>query len=170
MRRSPLRRPAHLAALAAAVLLAACATPPTVSPEQATSPADERMMAHPSEAPARLRPMPVRPLDVQADCRFKDEAGYAAAAMLDISHSDVKAFSARVDVPRRGSCRFDGAFTQTRRLPSVELKAKDGCTVNIWEQGDKVTVGFADCAGRCSRGTFDYVWPIIVDRSSGECH
>ena len=61
-------------------------------------------------------------------------------------------------------------MTQTRRLPSVELRAQDGCTVNIWEQGTLVTVGFTNCALRCKRGSFDYVWPIIVDRTSGECH
>ncbi len=151
-------------AAAAAGLLASCATPPW----QAPGPAESE--TRPSERPGRLKPMPVRPLDVQADCRFRDETGYSATAVLDISHSDVKRFSATVDIPRRGSCRFDGPFTQTRRMPSVELRAKDGCTVNIWEQGNQVTVGFSDCARRCSRGTFDYVWPIIVDRTSGQCH
>ncbi len=114
--------------------------------------------------------MPVRPLNVKANCRFRDEAGYAASTALNIEESEVKAFSATVDVPHRGSCRFDGPFTQTRRLPSVELRAQDGCTVNIWEQGTQVTVGFSNCARRCKRGTFDYVWPIIIDRTSDECH
>lgn len=145
-------------------LLTSCGVLPPAPP---SAPPD---VARPSEAPGRLKPMPVRPLDVKASCRFRDEAGYAATAVLDISHAEVKAFSATVDIPRRGSCRFDGPFTQTRRLPSVELRAQDGCTVNIWEQGQQVTVGFSNCARRCSRGTFDYVWPIIVDRASGECH
>ena len=144
----------------AAVLLASCSVFPPAPPADSGS----------GEAPGRLKPMPVRPLDVKADCRFRDEAGYSASAMLDISQAEVKAFSATVDIPRRGSCRFDGPFTQTRRLPSVELRAQDGCTVNIWEQGQQVTVGFSNCARRCSRGTFDYVWPIIVDRASGQCH
>ena len=152
-----------LAALALGVL-ASCATPPSVPPSESAA------ETHPSTAPGRLKPMVVRPLDVKANCRFRDEAGYAASAVLDIEQSEVKAFSATVDVPRRGSCRFDGPFTQTRHLPSVELRARDGCTVSIWEQGQQVTVGFSNCARRCSRGTFDYVWPIIVDRTSGECH
>ena len=152
-----------LAALALSVL-ASCATPPSLQPSESVE------EEHPSTAPGRLKPMVVRPLDIKANCRFRDEAGYAASAVLDIEQSEVKAFSATVDVPHRGSCRFDGAFTQTRRLPSVELRAQDGCTVNIWEQGAQVTVGFSNCARRCKRGTLDYVWPIIVDRTSGECH
>ena len=152
-----------LAALALSVL-ASCATPPSLQPSESVE------EEHPSTAPGRLKPMVVRPLDIKANCRFRDEAGYAASAVLDIEQSEVKAFSATVDVPHRGSCRFDGAFTQTRRLPSVELRAQDGCTVNIWEQGAQVTVGFSNSARRCKRGSFDYVWPIIVDRTSGECH
>ena len=152
-----------LAALALSVL-ASCATPPSLQPSESVE------EEHPSTAPGRLKPMVVRPLDIKANCRFRDEAGYAASAVLDIEQSEVKAFSATVDVAHRGSCRFGGAFTQTRRLPSVELRAQDGCTVNIWEQGAQVTVGFSNCARRCKRGTFDYIWPIIVDRTSGECH
>ena len=152
-----------LAALAAG-LLASCASPPSAPPSE---PAEQ---APSSAAPGRLKPMPLRPLDIKANCRFSDEAGYAATAMLDISQSEIKAFSATVDIPRRGSCRFDGPFAQTRRTPNVELRAQDGCTINIWEQGQQVTIGFSDCTRRCTRGTFDYVWPIIVDRASGECH
>ena len=83
---------------------------------------------------------------------------------------DQAPYPASPNRPRRGSCRFDGPFKQTRRLPSVQLAAADGCTVNIWEQGPQVTVGFDNCASRCTRGTFDYVYPIIVDRDSGQCH
>lgn len=167
--RNSLRR-ASLGA-SAAVLLGACASPPAPPPPVAgarTIP--DAWLERPSAAAGRLKPMPVRPFDVSTDCRFRDEAGYLTVVRLDIAQSDVRAFSAAVDIPRRGSCRFDGPFTQTRRLPSVQLSASDGCTVNIWEQGEAVTVGFANCAGRCTRGAFDYVWPIIVDRSNGQCH
>lgn len=151
---------------AAVALIAACATPPA-PPEAVAVPE----AARPSERPGRLKPMPVRPLNVQADCRFKDEVGYSASARLDVSYSEVRSFAATVDVPRRGSCRFDLAdFQQVRTQPHVELKARDGCVVRMWEQGDQVTVAFAQCASRCDRGTFDYVWPILVDRPSGRCN
>lgn len=159
----------RLAALAATLLVAACATPPAPAPGPGAA-VPAAPSATPGEVGGRLKPMPIRPLDIQAECRFKDEVGYTATAMLDISHAEVNAFGASVDVPRRGQCRFDGPFDQVKRMPHVELVARDGCTVSIWEQGEQVTVAFTHCAGRCTRGTFDYVWPIIVDRPSGECH
>lgn len=158
----------RLAALGAAVLLTACALPGL--PPPADAPISDEVLASPSSAGKRLRPMPWRPLDVRADCRFRDEAGYVTRITLDVAQSKVKAFNADVDIPRRGSCRFDGPFTQTREKPSIQLRAADGCQVNIWEQGKAVTVGFANCAARCSRGAFDYLWPIIIDRASGQCH
>lgn len=160
--------PGRLAAVAASVLLAACALPGL--PPPADEAVDDAVLANPSAAGKRLRPMPWRPLDVRSDCHFRDEAGYATRITLEIVRSNVKSFSADVDIPRRGSCRFDGPFTQTREKPSVQLRAPDGCTVDIFEQGKAVTVGFANCAARCSRGAFDYLWPIIVDRSNGQCH
>jgi hypothetical protein len=157
-----------LAAVAAAVLLAACALPGLQPP--ADEPISDETLASPSSAGKRLRPMPWRPLDVRADCRFRDEAGYTTRITLDVAQSKVNAFNADVDIPRRGSCRFDGPFTQTREKPSVQLRAADGCTVDIFEQGKAVTVGFANCAARCTRGAFDYLWPIIIDRTNGQCH
>ncbi|MBC9072913.1 hypothetical protein IAI53_13135 [Thauera sp. CAU 1555] len=161
-------RPAPAVALAA-LLLGACATP---RPTPAPAPDSGIVVpAEPSAARGRLRPMPVRPLNVRADCRFTDEAGYAASTRLDVVQAEVRDFAATVDVPRRGSCRFDlNGFRQVRHEPHVELRAADGCTVRMWEQGAQVTVAFAECASRCSSGTFDYVWPILVDRSSGRCH
>lgn len=149
-----------------AALLGACSTQ-QVTPK---SPSAE-VLEHPSAARGQLKPMPVRPLNVQTDCQFQDEAGYRGRARLDISYSEVRSFAAAVDVPRRGSCRFDLAdFRQVRTEPHVELRGQDGCTVRMWEQGEQVTVAFSQCAGRCDRGTFDYVWPILVDRSSGRCN
>ena len=170
-----LRLACRTATLVAALMLGACATPPERKPEPvATTPSAEQSAteAAPERALARgrLKPMPVRPLNVKADCRFKDEVGYGGSAVLDISYSEVHAFAATVDVPKRGSCKFDLAdFKQVRKEPHVELRARDGCTVRMWEQGDQVTVAFTECTKRCTRGTFDYVWPILVDRPSGRC-
>lgn len=163
--------PAVRAALLAATLLAAaCSTTPPSAPDAGAADAGTPVPASPSAAGGRLKPMPVRPLNVRADCRFEDEAGYAASARLDVDYAEVRDFAATVDIPRRGSCRFDFAdFRQVKKAPHVELRAADGCTVHLWEQGEQVTVAFSQCASRCSRGTFDYVWPILVDRSSGRC-
>lgn len=168
MRAHGIRLASHSAALAAALWLAACATPP--GPGPAPDAGGIVVPEHPSAARGRLKPMPVRPLTVRADCQFKDEAGYGGTARLDVSYSEVRSFAATVDVPKRGSCRFDLAdFKQVQKEPHVELRARDGCTVRMWEQGEQVTVSFTQCASRCSRGTFDYVWPILVDRPSGRC-
>lgn len=150
--------------LAAAALLASACAPLLPLPSQT------EMETRPSAASGRLRPMPVRPLDLKTDCRYTDEDGYAVRLQLELVQSQAHVFNAAVDVPRRGSCRFDGPFTQVRRLPSVELRASDGCSINIWAQGEQVTVGFANCARRCTHGAFDYIWPIIVDRASSQCH
>lgn len=168
---SRLRLPPRLAAgLAATLLLAACGTPGP-KPGGDNAPVPEEVLERPSEAKSQLKPMPIEPLNVKADCAFTDEAGYSARTRLDISYAEVRAFSARVDVPRRGNCHFDLAdFHQVKREPHVELRTRDGCTVSMWEQGDQVTVAFTQCASRCSRGTFEYVWPILLDRSSGQCH
>ncbi|ENO94196.1 hypothetical protein C662_04378 [Thauera sp. 28] len=161
------RQPAsRIAALTAAMLLGACAQPGT-PPADAVS---DEALASPSSAGARLRPMPWRPLEVRSDCSFRDEAGYATRITLAVAQSRVETFSAVVDIPQRGRCSFHGPFVQTREKPSVRLQADDGCTVDIFEQGNAVTVGFANCAARCTRGAFDYLWPIIVDRSNGQCH
>lgn len=149
-----------LAAVVAALLASACATP-ALFPEGGTEA---------SRPGGRLKPMPIRPLDMKTDCRFKDEAGYGASTAFDVSYAEVKSFAATVDIPNRGSCRFDGEFAQVKRTPHVELRARDGCTVSLWEQGEQVTVAFNNCASRCTRGAFDYVWPIIIDRRSGQCH
>ena len=164
---SPLRSRyrALIASTAALLLMAACATPPIFQQDTGD------VMERPSEAGGRLKPMPIRPLNVQADCRFKDEVGYSGSALLDVSYSEVNRFKASVSVPKRGSCHFDLAdFEQVRKEPHVELRARDGCVVRMWEQGDQVTVAFAQCASRCDRNTFDYVWPILVDRPSGRCN
>lgn len=147
----------------AVALLGACATPIAPGPGPEVS-------VRPSEARGRLKPMALKPLDLHADCRFTDEAGYGASARIEVKQSEVRAFAASIEVPRRGNCRFELAdFEQVKTPAHVELRARDGCVVRMWEQGDQVTVAFAQCASRCDRGTFDYVWPILVDRPSGRC-
>ena len=155
-----------------ASLLAGCAVfmpedrpvPPAESPATSTP-------AVPSAAKGRLKPMPVRPLQVKTECRFRDETGYSGSALLDVDYDQVKAFMATVDIPRRGSCRFDlNGFRQVKAPAHVELLASNGCTVRMWEQGDQVTVAFSKCARQCTGNAADYLWPILVDRPSGHCH
>jgi hypothetical protein len=112
-----------------------------------------------------------RPLNVRTDCTFRDETGYGGRLDLEVQDAGVHRFAAKVDIPRRGSCRFELAdFRQAASLPTVTLtSARSNCTVNMWEQGSKVTVAFSGCQAQCDSGTFDYLWPILVETPSGRC-
>lgn len=110
-----------------------------------------------------------RPLNVRADCTFRDETGYGGRLDLDVRDAGVQRFAATVDIPGHGQCRFNLTdFHQTTRLPHVTLAgAAGGCTVRMWEQGTQVTVAFNTCQAQCNAGTFDYLWPILV--KGGRC-
>ncbi len=112
-----------------------------------------------------------RPLNVRTDCAFRDETGYGGRLDLEVQDAGVHRFAAKVEIPRRGSCRFDLAdFRQAATLPTVKLtSARSDCTVSMWEQGSKVTVAFSGCQAQCDNGTFDYLWPILVEMPSGRC-
>jgi hypothetical protein len=54
----------------------------------------------------------------------------------------------------------------------VELVATSGsaCAVRVWQQGDRVTVAPTDCAEKCTRGAFEYAWPMDVRAPGGGCY
>jgi hypothetical protein len=160
------------------VVLAGCATPEPPAPT-ADAPAAQRdsHAARPSKPSARrsdprLKALPDRPLNVAADCGFRDPNGYQGRLSLTVQEAQVQRFEAEVSVPNRGSCRFDlKNFQQTGTRPTVTLKnRKDACAVHIWEQGEQVTVAFnEECRSQCSGGARDYVWPILVNSGKGTC-
>ena len=116
-----------------------------------------------------LQPIENRPLDVRVDCAFRDETGYGGRLDLDVREASVKRFAATVNIPQRGQCRFALAdFRQTTTRPNVTLAGTPGgCTVRMWEQGDQVAVAFNACQSQCDAGTFEYLWPILVE--GGRC-
>lgn len=121
---------------------------------------------------AKLKALPVRPLNVKADCAFKDPTGYRGAMKLDVKEARVSRFEANVDVPQHGACRFDLAdFRQTATMPNPVLRdAGSGCEVRMWEQGNRVTVAFSRCQNKCAAyGAWERLWPILVDARSGGC-
>ncbi len=172
-------------ACAAAVLLAGCGmwpfgkpaprAEPRAEPRAAPQVAPKVEQAPLSERARRLlasRNIPIienRPLNARVDCVFRDESGYGGRLDLDVSDASVQRFAATVDIPGHGQCRFALAdFRQTTRLPNVTLAgAAGGCTVRMWEQGVQVAVAFNSCQAQCDRGTFDYLWPILVE--GGRC-
>jgi hypothetical protein len=124
--------------------------------------------------PEGVRPeLPTVGLTIKGSCVARDESGYAENVQLDVSDGRVRQFDARVDVPKRGSCRFQLVeFQQTKLSPHVELVARTSaaCVIRMWQQGDRVTVTANDCAEKCARGAFEYVWPMQLDRATGGCY
>jgi hypothetical protein len=176
-----------MTAVAPALLLGGCGiwpfgkAPPPAEPKaepQVEPRAEQRMERRPlSERTRRYlasrghEVIKERPLNVRADCSFRDEVGYAGRLDLEVQDAGVRRFAAKVDVPKRGSCRFDlGEFRQATALPTITLASTSSrCTVRMWEQGSQVTVAFSDCQAQCDGGAFDYLWPILVEAPSGRC-
>jgi hypothetical protein len=161
-----------LVLLRPALLLGACAAPEKAPPIAEAQPPAVVAKAPPAAAkPARPGPIPVRPLNVKTECNFRDETGYNGALKLDVAEAKVHAFEAKVNIPKRGACRFDlKDFRQTKELPAIELsQAKGRCIVRVWEQGERVTVAFQQCEKMCSGNSFSYLWPILNDRRKGSC-
>lgn len=116
-------------------------------------------------------PIPVRPLNVKADCSYVDETGTSGALKLEVAAAKVRAFEARVSIPQHGVCRFDlKNFRQTREMPDIELRQQNGsCIVRMWEQGTRVTVAFQQCEKMCTGSAYEQLWPILYDRRDGSC-
>jgi len=161
-----------LVLLLPALLLGACAAPEKAPPAAEAQPPAPAAIAAPAEPrQARPGPIPVRPLNVRTECNFRDETGYNGALKLNVAEAKVHVFEAKVNIPRRGACRFDlKDFRQTKELPAIELsQAKGRCIVRVWEQGDRVTVAFQQCEKMCSGNSYSYLWPILNDRRKGSC-
>jgi len=118
-------------------------------------------------------PAPQSGLTLNATCSGRDESGYGETLRLQLADGNVTSFEARLDIPKRGSCSYRLAeFRQTRRTPFVELLATSGsaCAVRVWQQGDRVTVAPTDCAEKCTRGAFEYAWPMDLRAPGGGCY
>jgi hypothetical protein len=139
-----------------------------------SAPAAKASQVPPVAAKARTKkpgPIPTRALNLKTECRFRDETGYNGALKLNVAEAKVQAFEAKVNIPKRGACRFDlKDFRQTKELPAIELSQTKGrCIVRVWEQGERVTVAFQQCEKMCSGNSYSYLWPILNDRRKGSC-
>ena len=115
--------------------------------------------------------MPDKDLTVRTRCNFKDVQGGRGSMDLEVEKAAVKRFTAEIDIPKQGLCRFDMKnFQQTEKLPTVVLTDKaSSCVVRMWEQGKGVTVAFNGCQANCAGDAFSYLWPVLVDARSGRC-
>ncbi len=176
-----------LQTLGLTALLAGCASMETAkAPAPKAAPPEAAAKAEPAAKPEEtagpkhrertakkgMRTLPTRPLNVKADCSFKDPTGYRGTMKLDVKEAKVGRFEASLDIPPYGSCRFDlKDFRQTEEMPNPLLKAgAGGCEVRMWEQGRRVTVAFSRCRDMCtSTAAFERLWPILADSGNGSC-
>lgn len=127
-------------------------------------------------APAVGRPkkaMEAKPLNVTFRCAAHDERHHTAQADIEVADGNVHYLRTRLATPLGGVCEFAlPDFTQTQRMPSVELKARSGrCTLRMWEQGPKVTLAYSNCEQYCKpSSTMDYILPILYDRRVNRCN
>ena len=144
-------------------------TPVASAPPSVQSPPVPVAPRPKAEAPP---PFPVGALSVRSECKSRDQTGYTESIKLAVEQGRVDMLEAKIDIPRRGSCGFRLAdFRQTRTKPHVELQSIAGtkCTVRMWRQGERFTVSFSDCQEKCTRGAFDYVWPVELNATDGSC-
>jgi hypothetical protein len=181
------RRIRRLGAGALVALLAACAqtppqAPPAAEPEPIPEPVVEEaappVAARPENAPLKyllgrkISPQPTRPLNVKSRCEHRDDRGTRTSLKLWVKEAEVKQFSARVSIPKRGTCQFElKDYAQQEKLPNVLLASrKEGdCQVRMWEQENRVTLAFTRCPAACEGDAFSYLWPIMVEAKSGRC-
>ena len=119
-----------------------------------------------------LKPMPIKPLNVKTRCTFRDEVtGTRGRLDVQVKEDQVKTFSAEVNIPKRGICRFDMKdFAQQQKVHPVTMTTKsDTCAVRMWEQGTRVTVAFNECTAKCEGNAYEYLWPILIDNKTGRC-
>jgi hypothetical protein len=184
-RRYRIRAAWAVAALAA--LAAGCASEDATKKQARAPQSAPAQQAAKSEAPApeqaeakkehsgrksAAKAIPVRPLNVKADCAFHDPTGYQGAMKLQVAEARVQRFEASIQIPPHGSCRFDlKDFRQTDQMPNPVLKAQgSGCEVHLWEQGSRVTVAFARCRDMCTTlAAFERLWPILAYAANGSC-
>jgi len=119
-----------------------------------------------------LKPQPTRPLNVRAKCATRDAIGTTRRLNLLVREASVQTFEAQVTMKAYGACHFSlRDFEQVEKMPQALLRHRQesGCTVRMWEQGNKVTIAFDSCPKSCEGDAFSYLWPLIVESKSGRC-
>jgi hypothetical protein len=131
--------------------------------------------APPPPAPPSASEMPATAaagLSLNGNCVGREDTGYAENVRVTVAGGKVSALDARIDIPKRGSCRYQLAdFRQTKQVPFVELlsRSNSACALRMWQQGDRITLAPTDCAEKCTGGAFEYAWPVEFS-TSGACY
>ncbi len=132
---------------------------------------EEPALPPPAPPPVSEIPPPAAAgLSFSGNCVGREETGYAETVRIEVAGGLVGSLEARIDIPNRGSCSYRLAeFAQTKRTPYVELSARSGsaCAIRMWQQGDRITLAPTDCAEKCTRGAFEYSWPVQFNTAGG---
>ena len=126
----------------------------------------------PEAAPWQATPTEPRLQNAAVSCNYKDEGGVRGKATLLVDNNKLTRFFARIEMPNGGVCQFDSK--KMEQLPfeqGIALQSKgDECIVRMWEQQHRITIAAYSCHKQCSRGSFSYLWPIIMDTRVGTCY
>ncbi|QID16362.1 hypothetical protein G3580_01195 [Nitrogeniibacter mangrovi] len=190
----PAPRLARRALVALAAGLAACSSPlpppapppePVATPTPAPTPAPPVLRELPAAPLAKTPPAPpapragrptramkARPITLAMRCAAMDERKHTVQADVDVRRGTVRYLRARLAEPK-GSCEFAlPDFDQTKTLPSIELRARNGsgCVLRMWEQGPQVVLAYHGCEAYCEPGqAFAGMLPVLFDRRVGRC-
>jgi hypothetical protein len=130
------------------------------------------LYADPDAAPWQATPTEPRLQNAAVSCNYKDEGGVRGKAMLLVDNHKLTRFTARIEMPNGGICQFDSK--KMEQLPfeqGIALQSKgDECIVRMWEQKHRITIAAYSCHKQCSKGSFSYLWPIIMDTRVGTCY
>jgi hypothetical protein len=130
------------------------------------------LYADPDAAPWQADATEPRLQNAAVSCTYKDEGGVRGKAMLLVDNHKLTRFTARIEMPNGGVCQFDSKKMAQRPFEQgIALESKgDECIVRMWEQKHRITIAAYSCHKQCSRGSFSYLWPIIMDTRVGTCY
>ena len=126
----------------------------------------------PEAAPWQASPTDPRLRNAAVSCNYKDEGGVRGKVALLVDDFKVTRFSARIEMPNGGVCQFDSKQMEQRPFEQgIALQSKgDQCVVRMWEQKHRITIAAYSCQKQCSKGSFSYLWPILMDTRIGTCY
>jgi hypothetical protein len=130
------------------------------------------LYADPNVEQWQAAPTEARLKNAAVSCNYKDEGGVRGKVMLLVDDYKVSRFNARIEMPNGGVCQFDAKQMKQRPFEQgLALESKnDECVVRMWEQKHRITVAAYNCHRQCSKGSFSYLWPILMDTRLGTCY
>lgn len=134
------------------LLLTACQTPLSTSPQSQTSPTRN-----------------TGPVTIEGSCEQRAVDGHRDKIKISVKENVVSALDWTAN-PRAGACRFElKNFTQVSTKPNADLQSKKDkkCHVYVWQDDNHITVSMYGCKKTCKQN--DRILPILLDTQTGRC-